>query len=103
MSLGDVASGHDSFDLSQAKLAPATYTLYLKAFGRPSITNKMSAAVNYTVSDVAPTADLLLTPTSGSAPLSVSASTAASTATYGSTASTRLDFADCRAPAPGPV
>src|SRR5438105_2640578 len=103
MSLGDVASGQHSFDLSQAKLAPATYTLYLKAFGRPSITNKMSAAVNYTVSDVAPTADLLLTPASGSAPLSVSASTAASTVVYGSIASSSIDFGDGSAPAAGPV
>ena len=103
MSLGDVASGQHSFDLSQAKLAPATYTLYLKAFGRPSITNKMSAAVSYTVSDVAPTADLLLTPASGSAPLSVTASTAASTVVYGSIASSNIDFGDGSAPAAGPV
>src|SRR5205823_1643898 len=80
MSLGDVPSGQHSFDLSQVNLAPASYTLYVQAIGRPSITNKMSPAVSYAVNDAAPTANLSLMPASGPAPLGVTASTAASTA-----------------------
>jgi hypothetical protein len=46
--LGDVPAGTHSFDLSSAKLAAGNYTIYVQAVGKPSLTNKMSAAVQYT-------------------------------------------------------
>jgi hypothetical protein len=47
MPLPDVATGTHSLDLSMLALAPNTYTLYVKAVGRPGLLNHMSAAVSY--------------------------------------------------------
>jgi len=49
MSLGDVASGTHSLDLSGANLSAGNYSLFVKAVGRPLLTNNMSAAVLYTL------------------------------------------------------
>src|SRR5947209_18550906 len=49
MSLADVPAGTHSFDLGAANLAAAAYTVYVKAVGRPSVVNKMSGAVSYTL------------------------------------------------------
>lgn len=94
MSLGDVPSGTSAMDLSAYSLAPGTYTLYVKAVGQASMRNHMSAAVSYTVIDVGPTASLFVNPSSGIAPISVTASTASSTSSDGIIASSTIDFGD---------
>ncbi len=47
--LKDAAVGASSMDLAQFKLDAGTYTVYVKAVGKPSITNKMSSGVQLTV------------------------------------------------------
>jgi PKD repeat protein len=94
MRLTDVATGVGTLDLAQYGFGPAQYTIYVKAVGRPSIRNQMSAPIGYTIANQPPVAMLAVTPTSGIAPVSVSASTAGSTDSDGSIASTTIDFGD---------
>ena len=94
MSLGDFPAGTRALDLSSFSLGPASYTMYVKATGKPSIRNQMSAAASYTVVDRPPVAVLSLTPQSGKAPLNVAASTAGSTAAFGSIAASTINFGD---------
>ncbi len=47
MSLGDYYVGTNSLNLAQFGFAPGTYYLFVKAVGKPSIKNNMSAAVVY--------------------------------------------------------
>ena len=64
MPLANLAASSRSLDLSTFSLAPASYKLFLQAVGRPSLTNKMSGAVAYTVGNQAPTIQLTASPTS---------------------------------------
>ena len=50
MALPDVASGTHVLDLSSYHFGAGTYTIYVKAVGKPSIKNQMSAAVPYVIS-----------------------------------------------------
>ena len=94
MWLGDAPAAATSYDLGSAGMAPANYTVFVKAVGKPSLTNKMSAGASYTVTIVPPTAALSVTPTSGMAPLTVSASTTGSSAPGGSITSSSINFGD---------
>jgi PKD repeat protein len=94
MSLGDVAAGTHTFRLGAVQLAPATYTLYVKAVGKPTLTNNMSAPASYTVNDIPPTANLSVTPTSGTTQLTVTADASGSTAVFGTIASSVINFGD---------
>jgi len=94
MKLADVAAGTHQLDLSTFGLAPSDYTLYVKAVGQPSILNKMTAAIPFTVANQPPVAKLSVTPTSGTAPVTVTASTAGSSDPDGTIASTSIDFGD---------
>ena len=94
MPVADVPAGTHSLDLGGYGFAPASYTLYVKAVGKPSMTNKMSGAIPWTIGNQAPIAKLSVTPTSGIAPVSVSASTAGSSDPDGTIASTTIDFGD---------
>ena len=49
--LSDVPPGTHTFDLSQLNLSPATYFVYVKANGKPSIQNKMSPVIAYRPGD----------------------------------------------------
>lgn len=49
MPLGDVGAGTHAFDLSSYSFAAGSYTLFVKAVGKPSLRNQMSAAVSYTI------------------------------------------------------
>jgi hypothetical protein len=49
MSLGDYATSTHSLSLSAFGFNSGTYKVYVKAVGKPSIVNHMSAAVSYTV------------------------------------------------------
>jgi PKD repeat protein len=95
MPLVNVAAGTTSLNLGSFSLASGSYKVFVKAVGRPFLTNKMSTAANYTVAgNLPPTALLSATPTSGTASLLVSANTAGSSDPDGSIASTKLDFGD---------
>ena len=72
MSLGDFVAGVHSVDVSTFAPVAGTYTLYVKAVGKPSIANKISNAATLTIATTAPST-LSVTPTTGSAPLSVTA------------------------------
>src|SRR5262249_31646017 len=91
MSLADFGPGNFTADLSAFNLGPASYQLYVKAVGKPSIVNHMSNAVAYTVPNKPPTAILTVTPSSGNVPLTVVASTAGSSDVDGSINSTSID------------
>jgi hypothetical protein len=47
MSLGNKPASTTSLDLSTLNLGRGTYTLFVKAVGKPSIANRMSAPVKY--------------------------------------------------------
>jgi PKD repeat protein len=94
MPVSDVPAGTHSLDLNSFGFGPANYTLYVKAVGKPSLTNKMSGAVAWNVANLPPVANLSVTPASGIAPLTVSASTAGSSDPDGTIASTTIDFGD---------
>jgi PKD repeat protein len=94
MRLADLAPGNFALELSSFNLGPATYQLYVKAIGKPSIANHMSNAVSYTVANKPPIAMLAVSPNSGSTPLIVNASSAGSSDADGSIASTVIDFGD---------
>ncbi len=87
MPLSDFAVGTTSVDLATFSPAAGTYTLYVKAIGKPSLTNKMSNAATLTIAATS-TSTLSVTPTTGNAPLAVSAnvtSTATGTVSGAST------------------
>jgi PKD repeat protein len=94
MPLGDLPAGTHSLALSGYGFGPASYTLYVKAVGRPAMTNKMSGPIFWTVGNAAPIAKLSVTPASGIAPVTVSASTAGSSDPDGRIASSAIDFGD---------
>lgn len=94
MPLADVPTGVGTLDLGAYGFGPAKYTIFVKAIGKPSMVNKMSGPIAYTVANQAPTAVLSVTPTSGIAPVTVTASTAGSSDADGSITSVLLDFGD---------
>ena len=86
--LSDVPAGTHTFDLSTLNLPTATYSVYVKATGKPSIQNKMSPAIAYHPGDKPPGIALNISQTG---PLTYNASTAGST---GNIAKTHIDFGD---------
>lgn len=94
MWLADAPVSATSMDLAQFSLNAGNYIVFVKATGKPSLTNKMSAGVQLTVPNQPPTAALSVTPTSGNAPLTVSATTAGSSDVDGNVVSTTIDFGD---------
>ena len=97
MSLGDFPAGTRTVNLASFAFDPGTYSIYVKAVGKPSILNHMSAAATYTTAAPTPqppVAKLSLSPGSGTAPLTVTASTASSTDPQGSALSSSVDFGD---------
>lgn len=77
MALGDVAAGTHAMDLSAFNFAAGAYSLFVKAIGKPSLANHMSAAAAYTIAPPvatpppapAPTPDLAVAATPGSVTL----------------------------------
>lgn len=53
MKLTDVPAGTHQLSLSRYSLSPGNYTFFVKAVGQPSIQNKMSAAIPFTVAQPA--------------------------------------------------
>jgi PKD domain len=94
MPLAYLPPGTHALDLSHFGLSARNYVLYVKAVGKPSIQNKISPPVGFNPADKPPLVTLTVSPDSGAAPLSVTASTAASTDPDGSISSSHIDFGD---------
>jgi PKD repeat protein len=98
MWLADVPTSTNSLDLAQFNLNSGDYIVFVKAVGKPSIANKMSAGVSVTIpltnNDLPPVASLSVTPLSGYPPLTVTASTGGSYDPDGTIASSSIGFGD---------
>jgi len=92
MAVEQVAAGTHAADLSALGLPAGQYSFFVKAVGKPTLLNQMSGAVSYTVA--APAVMLAVTPTSGIAPVTVTASTAGSSCSGATIASTQINFGD---------
>jgi len=88
--LADVPVGQHGLDLRSFNL-PSPVMLFVKAVGRPSVHNAMSAPVVMKAGDAAPHAVLRVSPVGS---LMVSASTAGSSDPDGTIQQTRIDFGD---------
>ena len=93
MSLGDYPAGTRSLSLGSFGFNSGSYSVYVKAVGKPSIVNHLSAAATYSVAN-GPVVVLKATPASGLAPVAVTASTAGSTDTQGTIVSSSINFGD---------
>jgi PKD repeat protein len=110
MWLADASTSVSSLDLAKFSLNAGNYTIFVKAVGQPSLTNKMSAGVQLTVSNQPPTAalsvstSLVSTASTGTmtAPVTITASTAGSSDPDGSIVSSTINFGDGSAAVSGP-
>ena len=110
MWLADAATTVSSLDLAKFSLNAGNYTIFIKAVGQPSLTNKMSAGVQLTVPNQPPTAalsvsaPLVSTSSTGTmtAPATITASTTGSTDPDGSIVSSTINFGDGSAAVSGP-
>jgi PKD repeat protein len=102
MWLADAATATSSLDLARFNLDAGNYIVYVKAVGRPSLTNKMSAGVQLTVPNQSPIATLSVTLSSGVVPVTVGASTAGSNDVDGTIVASSINFGDGSAPINGP-
>jgi PKD repeat protein len=97
MPLGDYPVTTHTLDLSSYGFANGTYTVYVKAVGKPSIVNHTSPAVTFvsgTTQKQPPVARLSVTPTSGTIPVTVTADTSASTAVNATISSSNINWGD---------
>ncbi len=97
MPVGQVDAGTHAADLSVLGLPAGQYSFFVKAVGKPSLLNHMSGAVSYTVAGTVsqpPVAKLAVTPASGIAPVTMTASTAGTTCSGSTIKSTQIDFGD---------
>jgi PKD repeat protein len=105
MPLADVPTATHSLDLDPYKFLKGNYAVYVKAVGKPAITNKMSNATYYAstyVPNKPPVASLSLSASSAYTPSTVTANTSASVDPDGSIASTLIEWGDGTSSA-GPV
>lgn len=86
--LADVPAGTHTYDLASLSLPPATYSIYIKATGKPSFQNKMSPPLAYHPGDQPPASQLSISQTG---PLTYAASIKPSS---GSIAHSQIDFGD---------
>ncbi|HSK42547.1 MAG TPA: PKD domain-containing protein [Candidatus Binatia bacterium] len=109
MWLADVPTTTGSLDLATFGLNAGNYTIFVKAVGKASLTNKISGGVQVTIANQPPTAVLSITNSltkssvTGSvvAPASITASTAGSTDADGSIVASTINFGDGSAPVSG--
>lgn len=102
MWLADAPITATSLELAQFGLNAGNYILYVKATGKPSLTNKISAGVQLTVPNQPPTAALSVSTSSGSVPASgplptgttISASTSGSIDVDGTIVASMINFGD---------
>jgi PKD repeat protein len=109
MWLADLPTTASSLDLATFGLNSGNYIIFVKAVGKASLTNKISAGVQITVPNQPPTAALILinaltkSSLSGSltAPATINASTAGSTDPDGTIVASTINFGDGSAPVSG--
>jgi PKD repeat protein len=109
MWLADVPTTASSLDVATFGLNAGNYTIFVKAVGKATLTNKMSGGVQLTVPNQPPTASLSITNSltksaltgSVTAPASITASTAGSTDSDGTIVSSTINFGDGSAPVSG--
>jgi len=94
MWLADYPTSTTSIDLAPFQLNSGNYILYVQAIGQPSMTNKISAGVSLAIANQPPLVVLNVSPGSGVAPLTITASTAGSTDPDGNIVSTVISFGD---------
>jgi hypothetical protein len=96
MQLANVAIGQHSLDLGRFGLDPADYTVFVKAVGKPSLTNKMSRGTRMTIapgqSNNGPEFALTVTPDTALASSQITASIAALNNSFAP--SSVIDFSD---------
>jgi PKD repeat protein len=105
MWLADEPTTVKSLDIATFGFNAGNYTMFVKAVGKPSMTNKMSSGVQLTVANQPPSASLSVsTPVGNSptstltAPVTVTASAAASVDVDGKIVATSIKFGDGSAP-----
>jgi PKD repeat protein len=109
MWLADLPTTTGSLDLASFGLNAGNYTIFVKAVGKATLTNKMSAGVQLTVPNQPPTALLSITNSltkssvtgSVTVPASITASTAASSDSDGTIVASTINFGDGSAPVSG--
>src|SRR5262249_20191949 len=101
MWLTDSSTTSSSLDLAGFNLNAGNYIVYVKAVGRPSLTNKISGGVQLTIPNLPPRAVLSVTPSTGIAPVTVSASSAGSSDVDGTIVASSINFGDGSAPVNG--
>jgi PKD repeat protein len=94
MWLADAPATATSLNLAPFSLNAGGYTLFVKAVGKPTLTNKMSAGVPVTITNQPPVAVLAVSASSTIAPVTVTASTAGSSDADGTISSTVINFGD---------
>ncbi len=102
MWLADLPTTTSSLDIASFGLNAGNYTIFVKAVGKPTLTNKMSGGVQLTIANQPPTAALSITNAltkssvtgSVTAPANITASTAASTDPDGSIVASTINFGD---------
>jgi PKD repeat protein len=97
MPVVDIPTGTYSVDLDPYKFLKGNYAIYVKAVGKPAITNKMSNATYYAATYVPnkpPVAALNLSASSAYTPSTVTADSSGSSDVDGSIASTLVEWGD---------
>ena len=101
MWLADAPTTTTSLDLAQFSLNSGNYIIFVKATGKPSLTNKMSAGVQMTVANQPPAASLSVSTPQGNGvtgqltpPVTVTASTTGSVDVDGKIVATTINFGD---------
>jgi PKD repeat protein len=106
MWLADAPTTATSLDIAKLGLNAGDYIIFVKAVGKPSLTNKMSAGVQVTLANQPPVAALSLSGPTGAAPfagpltppVTITASTAGSTDVDGTIVASTINFGDGSAP-----
>lgn len=94
MALADVPITQHSLDIAAFGMNSGSYYVFVKAVGRPSLTNKMSNAAALVIANQPPVAALSFSPTVAYAPVTIAASTAGSSDPDGSVAASTISFGD---------
>ena len=109
MWLADLPTSTTSLDLATFGLNAGNYTVFVKAVGKATLTNKISSGVQLAITNHPPTAALSITNSltkssvtgSVTAPASITASTAGSSDPDGTIVSSTINFGDGSAPVSG--
>jgi PKD repeat protein len=110
MWLADLPTSTTSLDLATFGLNAGNYTIFVKAVGKATLTNKISSGVQLTIANQPPAAALSITNSltkssvtgSVTAPASITASTAGSTDADGTIVASTINFGDGSAQVSGP-